>query len=62
MTFDSLASGCVQGLKKHLNARGFVQEFLWSGMLYKPGKSLRRDESSSLHSYFFLLGVRVFCE
>ena len=41
-----------------LNARGFVREFLRSGMLYRPGKSLkRRGKSSSLHSKkFFLLG------
>jgi len=37
--------------KKSLTAHGFVQEFLWSGMLYRPGKSLkRRSKSSSLHS------------
>jgi len=36
--------------KKRLNARDFVREFLWSGMLYRPGKSLeRRGKSSSLH-------------
>jgi len=50
--------------KKRLNARGFVWEFLQSGMLYRPSKSLkRRDKSSSLHSKkIFCLGVRVFCE
>jgi len=44
--------------KKHLNARGFAREFLWSGMLYRPGKSLkRRGKSSRLHSKKnFLLG------
>jgi len=42
--------------KKHLNARGFAREFLWSGMLYRPDKSLkRRGKSSSLHSNKFLL-------
>jgi len=44
--------------KKRLNARGFAWEFLWSGMLYRPGNSLkRRGKSSSLHSKkIFLLG------
>jgi len=43
--------------KKRLNARGFAREFLWSGMLYRPGKSLNRcGKSSSLHSKNFLLG------
>ena len=44
--------------KKHLNARGFAREFLWSGMLYRPGKRLkRRGKSSSLYSKKnFLLG------
>jgi len=48
--------------KKRPNARGFVREFLRSGMLYRPGKSLkRRGKSSSLHSKkIFLLGVAVF--
>ena len=37
--------------KKLRNARGFAREFLRSGMLYRPGKSLkRRGMSSSLHS------------
>jgi len=37
--------------KERLNARGFEREFLRSGMLYRPGKSLkRRGKSSSLHS------------
>jgi len=58
--FNSLASGCFQGFseKKRLNARGFAQEFIWSSMLYRPGKSLkRRGKSSSLHSkQNFLLG------
>jgi len=36
--------------KKRLNARGFALEFLRSGMLYRPGKCLkRRGKSSSLH-------------
>jgi len=50
--------------KKRLNARGFAREFLQSGMLYRPGKSLKRcGKSSSLHSKrIFCLGVRVFCE
>jgi len=43
--------------KTHLNARGFAREFLWSCMLYRPGKSLKRRKSSSLHSKKkFLLG------
>jgi len=49
--------------KKRLNARGFAQKFLRSGMLYRPGKSLkRRNESSSLHSKknFLLGGCRFF--
>jgi len=51
--FNTLVSGCFRGFsnKKRLNARGFVQEFLQSSMLYRPGKSLkRRDKSCSLHS------------
>jgi len=43
--------------KKTLNARGFAWEFLWSGMLYRPGKSLRRRGKSSsphLKKVFFL--------
>ena len=50
--------------KKRLNARGFAREFLWSSMLYRPGKSLKRGgKSSSLHSKkFFAWGLRVFCE
>jgi len=44
--------------KKRINARGSAWEFLRSGMLYRPGKSLtRRGKSSSLHlKKFFLLG------
>ena len=42
--------------KKRLNARGFAQKFLRSGMLYRPSKSLkRRGKSSSLHS------KKIFC-
>jgi len=42
--------------KKRLNAHGFAREFLWPGMLYRPGKSLkRRGKSSSLHS------KKIFC-
>jgi len=37
--------------KKHLKARGFAREFLRSGILYRPGKSLKKHgKSSSLHS------------
>jgi len=55
--WHSLGFGDFQE-KKHLNARGFAREFLWSGILYRPGKSLkRRGKSSSLHSKNFLLGV-----
>jgi len=49
--------------KKHLKARGFAWEFLWSGMLYRPSKSLKRHgKSSSLHSkkIFFLGGCEFF--
>ena len=48
--------------KKRLNACGFAREFLWSGMLYRPGKSLkRRAKFSSLHSKkTFCLGCVVF--
>jgi len=48
--------------KKRLNARGFAWEFPQSGMLYRPGKCLkRRGKSSSLHSKnFFFLGGAVF--
>jgi len=36
--------------KKSLNACGFAQVFLRPGMLYRPGKSLKRHgKSSSLH-------------
>ena len=55
---NSLAYAWFRGFleKKRLNTRGFAQEFLWSGMLYRPGKSLkRRGKSSSLHS------KKIFC-
>jgi len=51
--------------KKRLNAHGFAREFLRSGMLYRPGKSLkRRGKSSSLHlKKIFLFGAcGFFCE
>ena len=64
MAINTLAPGWFQGFseKKRLNARDFAQEFLWSSMLYTPGKSLkRRGKSSSLHSKKkFLLGDAVF--
>ena len=63
--FNSLASGCFWRFseKKRLNAIGFAWEFLRSGMLYRPGKSLKRHgKSSSQHSKkIFLLGMQVFC-
>jgi len=48
--------------KKRLNTHGFAREFHWSGMLYRPGKSLkRRGKSPSQHSKKnFLLGECVF--
>jgi len=61
---NSLAPGGFRDFRKkyRLNARGFAWEFLWSGMLYRPGKSLKRcGKSSSLHSKkFFCLGVAGF--
>jgi len=44
--------------KKNLTAPGFAREFIQSGMLYRPGKSLkRRGKSFSLQSQkIFLLG------
>jgi len=49
--------------KERLNACGFAWEFLQSGMLYKPGKSLkRRGKSSSLHSKNFFAWGAGFCE
>jgi len=43
--------------KKRLNACGFAREFLRSGMLYRPSKSLKRHgKSSTLHSKKTLLG------
>jgi len=42
--------------KKRLNACGFAWEFFRSGMLYRPGQSLKRhNKSSSLHS------KKIFC-
>jgi len=59
---NSLASGWGFLKKKRLNTRGFAWEFLWSGMLYRPGEShIRRGKSSSLHSKkFFCLRVAGF--
>jgi len=67
ISINTLASGCFRGFskKKRLNAHGFAREFLQSGMLYRPGKSLkRRDKSFSLHSkkFFLLGGFGFFCE
>jgi len=63
---NTLASTRIRGFseKKHLNARGFAREFLWSGMLYRSGKSLiRRGKSSSLHlKKIFAWELQVFCE
>jgi len=64
--FNTLASGCFWGFseKKRLNAHGFAQEFLQSGMLYRPGKSLKRRGKSSLHlkKNFLLERCAGFCE
>jgi len=49
--FNTLASARIRGFldKKCLNACGFAREFLRSGVLYRPGKSLKRcGKSSSL--------------
>jgi len=64
---NSLASSCFQGFseKKRLNAHGSAREFLQSGTLYRPGKSLkRRSKSSNVHSkkILFAWGMQVFCE
>ena len=64
---NTLASVKIRGFsekKQRLIARGFAREYLLSGMLYRPGKSLKRHgKSSSLHpKKFFCLGLRVFCE
>jgi len=65
-SINTLASGCFRGFseKKHLNARGFVREYLLSCTGYGPGRSIkRRWKSSSLHSKnLFAWGMRVFCE
>jgi len=66
--FNTLASARIRAFlekQQRINARGFVWEFLRSGMLYRPGKSLkRRGKSSSLHSkkIFFAWGMQIFCE
>jgi len=57
-SLNTLVSGCFWGFskKKRLNARGFAWEFLRSGMLYRPSKSLKRlSKSSILHS------KKIFC-
>jgi len=55
-----MASSRFRGFsrKKHQNARGFMQEFLWSGKRYQPAQRLkRRDKSCGLHlKEIFLLG------
>jgi len=59
----SLASAWFRGFsEKNASARGFAREFLRSGMLYRPGKSLKRcGKSFSLHSKKnFCLGGAVF--
>jgi len=56
--FNTLVSARIRGFskKKRLNARGFAWDFLRSGMLYRPGKSLKRcGKSFSLHS------KKIFC-
>jgi len=63
--FNSLASATFRGFseKKRLNAHGFAREFLQSGMLYRPGKNIkRRGKSSSQHSKitFFAWGCEFF--
>jgi len=46
--------------KKHWNSCGFAWEFLRSGMLYRPGKCLkRRSKSFSLHSKKNFLNKRT---
>jgi len=66
LNVNTLASAKIRGFsgKKRVNACGFAWEFLRSGMLYRPGTSLKtRSKSSSLHSKnFFCWGVWVFCE
>jgi len=52
---NSLMSGWFREFlkKKHLNARGFVREYLSSCSGYRPGRSIkRRGKSSSLHKFF----------
>jgi len=64
-TINSLASGCFRGFseKKRLNAHGFEWEFLQSGMLYIPGKSLKRCGSLLVYTQknFLRWGLRFFC-
>ena len=51
--------------KNRLNARGVAREFLYSCILYRPGKSIKkRGQSGTLHSKkkIFAWGVRVGCE
>ena len=62
---NSFGIRLVSGIfgKKRLNTRCFAQEFLRSGMLYRPSKSLKRHgKSSILHSKknFFLEGCGFF--
>jgi len=44
LAVNSLASARIRGFseKKRLNARGFAQEFLWSGMLYRQSQKMRQ--------------------
>jgi len=63
---NSLVSSCFREFseKKTPKRMWLCTEFLRSGMLYRPGKSLKRcGKSSSLHSkkIFLLGGWRVFC-
>ena len=63
---NTLASVRIRGFskKKRLNVRGFAREFLRSGMLYRPGKSLK-DAASLLVCIWkkiFAWVMRVFCE
>jgi len=62
---NSLASARIQGFSKKMPKRTWLcTEIFRSGMLYRPGKSLkRRGRSSSLHSKkIFAWEVRVFCD
>jgi len=66
LLLNSLASARFWGLseKKTPKRTWLCAGFLRSGMLYRPGKSLKRcGKSSSLHSKkIFCLGDAVFCE